>query len=341
MFLTLARQQVPRHRFTANRDVDEWRSEALPDVLATLGHMPEPVDARPELLAEWDHDGVITQRWLIDVSEGMSAFVYVNRPADLASGTKAPGILCWHGHSEGGKEGVMGNNSTAELVAAVEQTNTDYGWQMATAGFVTFAIDWMGYGDQNDDRKPNHRQLARGRDWCNLYYLHASLLGMTSLGINLAHGRALLDFVTELPFVDPAQLGVMGLSGGGTMTLWSALVDERLAAVEIICYSDNFADFAFRDINYCGSQVTPGLFGLVDLADLQGMLAPRPLLVDVGIHDDCFRLEAAMSCYSRVAGIYEAAGATDLLELDQFPAGHSWGGHKSVEFFNRHLRGVQ
>ncbi|HVX46102.1 MAG TPA: hypothetical protein VHC49_19585, partial [Mycobacteriales bacterium] len=143
--------------------------------------------------------------------------------------------------------------------------------------------------------------------------------------------------VLGLRLVDPDRLGVMGLSGGGTMTLWSALTDERLKAAEIICYSDLFSVFGFRDINYCGMQITPGLFELVDLPDLQGLLAPRPLLIDIGIHDECFRLESAMACFSRVQEIYTAAGAAGQLELDLFPGPHSWGGNKSVEFFNRVL----
>lgn len=339
MFLAMARRHVPRHRFSTDRDVDQWRSAALPEVVATLGRRPEPVDPRPELLAEWERGGVITQRWLIDVSDELSAFIYVNRPADLAAGTRSPGILCWHGHSVGGKDAVMGNGTAPEVAADVQRTSTDYGRRMAESGFVTFAIDWMGYGDQNDRQKPNHRHLDHGRDWCNLYYLQATMLGMTSLGINLAHGRALIDFASELPFVDLDRLGVMGLSGGGTMTLWSALTDDRLKAAEIICYSDIFEVFGFRDINYCGMQITPGLFELVDLADLQGLLAPLPLLVDIGIHDECFRLESSMSCYTRVAEIYASAGASDRIDLDLFPGPHSWGGNKSVAFFDRYLRG--
>lgn len=327
MFLAMAREHRPRHRFTAGADVAAWRAAALPDVLATLGRVPEPVAPDPELLAEWEEDGVVSQRWLIDVSKGLSAYAYINRPAGA---DRSPGLLCWHGHSEGGKDAVM---NTARDPHSV----TDYGRRMAGAGFATFAMDWMGYGDQDDTRKPNHRAVAARRDWCNVYYLHATMLGMTPLGINLAHGRALVDFAAGLSFVDEGRIGVMGLSGGGTMTLWSALTDERLRAAEIICYSDVFADFGFRDINYCGSQITPGLYDLVDVADLQGLLAPRPLLVDIGIHDDCFRIESAMACHERVGEIYQAAGVRENLQLDLFPGGHGWGGNRSVEFFTKHL----
>ena len=121
------------------------------------------------------------------------------------------------------------------------------------------------------------------------------------------------------------------------MSLWMALCDERISATEIICYSDLWAAFGIRDINYCGMQVAPGLFKLVDLPDLQGLLAPRPLLIDIGVHDECFKVDTAMACYKRVAAIYRAAGAADRLELDQHPGGHGWGANKSEAFFGTHL----
>ena len=146
-----------------------------------------------------------------------------------------------------------------------------------------------------------------------------------------------MDFAATLPYVDPERIGVMGLSGGGTMTLWSALCDERLKAAEIICYSDLWAHFGFRDQNYCGMQVAPGLFKLVDLPDVQGLLCPKPLLVDIGANDSCFKVETALTCFRRVAEVYEVAGYAPALELDLHPGEHGWGGNRSLEFFARHL----
>lgn len=335
-FLDLARSHEPAHRYVGG-DVERWREAALPAVLATLGEPPDPVPAQAELIAEWTEGRVTRQRWVLDVQPGLAAVAYVNRPADLPDGERRAGILCWHGHGRLGKELIMGNRSSPELAALAESTGSDFGLRMAEAGFVTFALDWMGQGDRDDAAAPHHHDLADGRDWCNLYYLHATMLGMTPLGMNVAHGRALTDFVTTLPFVDAARLGVMGESGGGTLTLWSALTDARFRAAEIICYSDLFADFGYRDVNYCGSQITPGLYGLVDVPDLQGLLAPRPLLVDIGLYDTCFRVESALACHERVRTIYRAADADDVLELDLFPGGHGWDGRRSMSFFERHL----
>ncbi len=339
MFIELANEHVPTHRFTGQTpaDFEAWKAETLPLVLATLGDPPPETPPNPELLAEWETEDLIRQRWIIDVQAHLSATMRVNIPKGLDKGERRPAILCCHGHGEYGKEPVMGNHTRPELRQTIAQNNYNYGETMAKLGFVTYAIDWIGFGERNDNQKPNHLALNRGRDWCNLYYLHATMLGMTSLSINIAHGKAATDVVSTLPHVDPDRLGVMGLSGGGTMTLWMTLCDERFKASEIICYSDLWAAFGIRDINYCGMQVAPGLFKLVDLPDLQGLVAPAPLLIDIGANDTCFKVDTAMKCYKQLSSIYKAAGAEDHLELDLHPGEHGWGGNKSEAFFKAHL----
>jgi dienelactone hydrolase len=339
MFERLAAENRPACAFRGKtpRDFAAWKKRSLPAVLATLGDRPARVPPRPELVAEWEHDGLVKQRWLVDVGRHISAGFLINRPKGLRRAEQLPALLCWHGHGQFGKEPVMGNDSSPELRASIASCNYSYGHQMARAGFVTFAIDWMGKGDRDDSRKPHHRSQAGDRDWCDLLYLHATMLGTTPLALNVGQGMAATDFACTLPNVDPGRLGVMGLSGGGTMTLWSALCDRRFRAAEIMCYSDLWAAFGIRDINYCGMQVAPGLYKLVDLPDLQGLLAPRPLLVDIGAYDSCFRVETAMACYQQVERVYRAAGAADRLELDLHSGEHGWGANKSVEFFTKHL----
>lgn len=340
MFEQMAANHRPKCRFEAGQDFETWHGETLPRVLETLGQFPVAVAPEPQLLATWLHDGVGKQKWLIQVGEHIAATFLINYPVDWDETQTRPAILCWHGHGHGkfGKDTMMGDDSSVEKRAAIALHNTDYGHQMAKAGFITFAIDWIGAGERNPASPPHRSAKANGRDWCNLLYLHATMFGMTSLSINLAHARAATDFALTLPGVDANNLGVMGLSGGGTMTLWTALTDTRFRAAEIICYSQLWADFGIEDINYCGMQVAPGLYDLVDLPDLQGLLAPLPLLIDIGVYDSGFKVDSSMKCYRRLEEIYSVAHASDKLELDLFPGDHAWGGNKSVEFFGKTLK---
>lgn len=334
MFIRLAKRHQPRLRYDGG-DFAARQERVKLEVLATLGRFPERVDLNPELTNEWEDRGIRKQRFLIDVGPKIFAALQVNYPP--ASGGNCPALLCWHGHGAYGKDPVMGNLGADEIKAEVERGNYDYGHQMAENGFITYAIDWMGCGERNDQLSPHFLSTAAGRDWCNLYYMHASMFGMTPLSMNLTYGRAATDFVLTFPGVDPERLGVMGLSGGGTMTLWTALCDARFKAAEIICYSDLWALFGIRDINYCGSQIAPRFIERIDLPDLQGLLAPLPLLINVGANDRCFHPENAMHCFARVKAPYAAAGAVDRLHLDLFAGGHAWGGNKSESFFRTYL----
>jgi len=76
---------------------------------------------------------------------------------------------------------------------------------------------------------------------------------------------------------------------------------------------------------------------LIDVPDLQGLLAPLPLLIDIGAYDSCFHVDTAMKCYHSVEKIYQAARCSDLLELDLFPGEHGWDGNKSKTFFKKYL----
>src|ERR1035437_6253713 len=220
MFEKIAQEHKPNCSFKALRQrFAQWKKSTWPKVLATLGDFPPRVPLNPELIAEFEHDGLLKQRWMIDVGPHISATFLINRPADIKPGEKRPAILCCHGHGPFGKAPVMGDDSSPEKRESIKQHNYNYGHQMAKAGFITYAIDWMGCGDLSDKTKPNWRSQHLGnRDSCNLYYLHATMFGMTSISINVTHGMAATDFACTLPFVDKNKLGVMGLSGGGTMT---------------------------------------------------------------------------------------------------------------------------
>ncbi len=336
-FGRLAAGHVPRYRFDGATPDDwrTWREALLPAAVATLGPMPDKIDPDPEVIAEWAEGGLGKRKFGLGGEEGLSAEGYLFRPEKIDG--KLPGILACHGHGQFGKEAVMGNRSAPEIVASIESGNYDYGLQMAKSGYAVVSIDWRGFGNRDARRTPPYTDVIGQRDPCNLNFVRASLLGRTLLGMDVHDGQCALDYLCGQEFVDADHIGVMGLSFGGTMTTWMSMVDERIKAADIICYSDRFAHFAFRDGKVCGSQITPGLYALADLPDLHGLTAPRPLLVEIGLHDLCFKVDAALSCYREVEKIYAAAGASERLELDLFEGSHGWGANKSVAFFGKYL----
>jgi dienelactone hydrolase len=339
-FRNLAAQHRPRLRFGGEtvEDWRNWREQLLPAAKATLGTMPEKVPLNAEIVAEWREDGLVKQKVAFDVEPGLSLHALVFRPED---GGPFPGILAAHGHTPAGKDAIMGCVRTKAEVpqgGRPQWLRRDYGLELARSGYAVIAPDWRGFNERDDRRKPHRRDVVGNRDICNVHFLREVILGRTLLGADVHDGMTALDYLCEQDYVRPERLGVLGCSFGGTMTTWLSLCDERIRASDIICYSDRFADFGLRDTNFCGSQITPGLFALCDVPDLHGLIAPRPLLVEIGVHDQCFRVESALSCFREVERIYAAADARDSLEMDLFEGGHGWGGNKTLPFFDRYLK---
>ena len=75
MFERMAAEHKPLCAFNGatKKDFETWKAEALPRVLATLGDWPGRVPLDPVMTAEWAHDGLTKQRWLIDVGPHISA----------------------------------------------------------------------------------------------------------------------------------------------------------------------------------------------------------------------------------------------------------------------------
>ena len=63
----------------------------------------------------------------------------------------------------------------------------------------------------------------------------------------------------------------MGLSYGGTCTLFLAALDERIAAAVVSGYFSSWAEAHKMPWNMCGSQVLPGMLGRFEHVDIAAL----------------------------------------------------------------------
>ena len=163
------------------------------------------------------------------------------------------------------------------------------------------------------------------------------ILGIYTLTLNIWDIKCCVDYLETRPEVDPSRIGMMGLSQGGTMTTFVTAVEPRIKAADIICYVNPWEQFAINRGNFCGSQVVPDVFRFFDTHDIAGLIAPRPLLIEIGVHDTCFPVEGALQGLEGVRRIYEAAGVEDLLWEDIHAGEHAFGANRAYEFFDTYL----
>jgi acetyl esterase/lipase len=330
----MVKNWVPKLHF-ADSDLDwqAWRDQAHTKYMELLGDFPDPVPLAAEVESCVEDGDLIRERVVFDSEVCMSVPCQVLRPKGMQPDNSNPAILCSHGHGTFGKDAVAGIRSSSEMEANIAQLNYDYGLQMARAGYLTVCPDLRVFGERRDGLDP-----FPGRDPCNVNYLRGTMLGRWPLTLNIWDMKCCVDYLESRPEVDPKRIGMMGLSQGGTMTTFAAAAEPRIAAADIMGYVNPWKGFAFDRRNICGSQIMPGIYAWFDTDDIAGLIAPRPVMLDMGIYDDCFFIHDLMKGYEGVKTIYEAAGVPDRIWTDIHPSGHGFGSvERASEFFGKYL----
>lgn len=327
-----ARRWTPRLSFGAEgwEKWDTWREQAGKKLLELLGDFPDPVELNAEVEYAVPDGDLIRERVVFDSEEFASVPCAVLRPASMQPDRSHAAIICCNGHPvDLGKDPVAGVRSGPAHERQIELMNYNYGEQMARAGFLTIIPELRGFGERNDT-------FGR-RDACDINYVKGSILGLYPQTLNIWDIRRCIDYLETRAEVDPERIGMMGLSYGGTMTAFTAAIEPRIKAADVMGYINPFKGFGLERGNFCGSQVVPNIYRYFDTHDIAGLIAPRPLLLEMAIYDDCFYFQDLMKGYEGVRRIYEAAKAGNALVADIFPGPHSFSGKRAFEFFKRNL----
>ena len=128
----------------------------------------------------------------------------------------------------------------------------------------------------------------------------------------------------------------MGLSWGGTHTIYTRALDERIKAAVVSGYFSSFKDILI-DRACCSCQYVPNILQYADLPDIVSLIAPRPLLIENGTRDPLYTLEVVKKEYPRVEKVYHLLEASDRVDIDFFEGSHQFSGKKAFDWFDRWL----
>jgi dienelactone hydrolase len=297
-----------------------WRARRRDRLIELLGPFPDPVPLNVETLESVQCDGYRRDKIVFDTEETMSVPAYLLVPDDRVA--EGAAVLACHGHGPG--------KSQAVGLEHTDAPNSDYARQLVAQGYVVLAPDLRCFGERQDWNPEDHYA-------CDTNLVHAVMAGWNPLTQNIWDLTRGLDVLAEHPLVDASRLGMVGLSYGGTVTLFTAAYDSRVAAAVVSGYFSSWAVSHKMPWNMCGSQVLSGMLGRLEHEDLGALIAPRPLLIETGTEDPLFPLAAAAESVRRTRLVYESEGAGDRLEHDIFEGDHQWHGVAAVPFLNRWL----
>ncbi|MBE6687774.1 MAG: hypothetical protein E7588_00685 [Ruminococcaceae bacterium] len=339
----LAANHKPEMTFEgkSKSDFELWYDKAYEKYCELLGMGKiKKVPLEAEIEDTFEKDGLIYERVVFDCDDNMSVPCYVIRPKDMKRNKKNAAIVCSHGHGPWGKFPVAGitdypGTDKQAIIENIKRCNYNYGEQMAHHGFMTICPDLRGFGERRDGLGPI--KPFPGRDSCNINFLKGAMFGVYTLMLNIHDMGCCIDYLQSREEIDPERIGMMGLSQGGTMTCFTSAFDKRIKCADIICYGSPFKYFAIGNANWCGSQMVPEIYKYFDTFDIAGMIAPRPLLMEIGTRDSCFSYETVKTGFDNVKRIYTAAEAQKDLYSDIFDGEHSFGGNLAPEFFKKYL----
>ncbi len=245
------------------------------------------------------HDGYCVENVAIETLPGFYCTGNLYRP--VAAPRQSAGVLCPHGHFK-----PLGRFRADQQIRCAH---------LARMGATVFSYGMVGWQDSRQTTHDDPLVLAL-QTWNSL---------------------KALDFLCSLDGVDAKRIGMTGASGGGTQTLYLALLDERVkaAAPIVILYPWTVPEGCCR----CEGGMPVMQASHSNCIEFAAAIAPRAqLIISVGGDQTRDFPEAAFPFVRRA---YKAYGAVDAVENVHLPAErHDFGPSKRAAvylFLSRHL----
>jgi dienelactone hydrolase len=318
-------------------EAEAWQKKMYNKLVELLGGFPPSCGLNPEIVSSEPDEGYTRHKVVFDSEPGMSVIAWLLVPDNIKPGERRPAVIALHGHDEdvnAGKDNVIGRDyGEKPRREVIERYNYDYGKQFALRGCVVIAQDHRRW----NERDCGYSSLRPDRDACDIIFNESLLFDLNPLMMNVWDTMRCVDYLKTRKDVDDNRIGTLGLSYGGTVSLFSAALDPRIKAAIVSCYLNTYEEYWLTLHNHCGLQTVPGLLKYAEMADVAGLIAPRPALYEMGVHDEGFPIEVARKAFAHVKQIYELMGAGDRIDADEFPGRHEFSGRKAFSFFDKWL----
>ena len=322
-----------RLRFQARSrgQAETWQQQLRAKVIELIGAFPsQRQPLRPVLLDTRAFPGYRREKILFDSRPGVSVLAYVLIPTKIA--TPAATMICIPGHGRG-VDDIVGIDDRGRERTDKAGYQHDFAIQVAEAGMAAVAIEPMGFGCRRD---PINARQSLSRKACDPAAGGALLVGETMISWRVWDVIRTLDYIATRPELDSDRVGCMGISGGGTVTLFAAALEPRIRAALVSGYLNTFRD-SVGSLAHCIDNYVPGILNWAEMHDIAGLIAPRPLFVESGDKDNIFPIKASIESFNHVRDIYNVFGAADRVEHEVFPDEHAFWGKRGIPFLARHL----
>ena len=283
-------------------DIRAYQQRLREFFLKQLGGLPERTPLNAKTVGVIEADGYRIEKVIYESQphHHVTANLYVPEGQG-----PFPGVLVSSGHSRTAK--------TADY-------NQRYGIMMACHGMAALCFDPIGQGERsqilNDKGEP---QFSGTTTEHFLIGVGSILVGRNTARYRIWDAMRSIDYLISRPEIDPRRIGMMGCSGGGTLTSYVMALDDRVTCAAPANYLTTFRRLietigpqdAEQNIH---SQVAYGL----DQPDYILLRAPKPTLISATT-SDFFDILGSWDNYRQAKRIYGRLGfpeRVDLVEID-------------------------
>jgi dienelactone hydrolase len=313
------------------KQAEAWQKRLRAKLTELVGGFPaQRVPLASKTLEVRDFPAYRREKFVFESKPGVAVLGYLLTPAGK-TGPFAT-MICVPGHGRG-VDDIVGIDEKGRDRTDKAGYQHDFAIQVVEHGMAAVAIEPMAFGCRRDALT---KSKGLGTAACQPAAGAALLFGQTMIGWRVWDVMRTIDWIETRKELDPKRTGCMGISGGGTCTLFSAALEPRIRAAMVSGYLNTFRD-SILSLAHCIDNYVPGILNWCEMYDVGGLIAPRPLFAESGEKDNIFPIEASRSSFARVKRVYDLFGAADNCEHETFDAAHSFHGVKGLPFLARKL----
>jgi dienelactone hydrolase len=283
-----------------------------------LWPVPERTPLHAKMTGTVEREGsVLIEKIHFQSRPGLYVTGNLYRPREVKD--RLPAILYVCGHSGRGRDG----NKTSFQ---------EHGMWFARHGYVAFLIDTLQLGEVAGI---HHGTYNLGRWWW-----HSA--GYTPAGVECWNGIRAIDYLVSRSDVDPARIGVTGISGGGAATYWIAGADDRVACAAPTSGISDLESYVDHMIinGHCDCMFMYNVFQW-EWTTMAALIAPRPMLFANSDHDTIFPMDGNQRVIERLRKFYAMLGHPERIADHVSPGGHDYRPDLRMAIFrwmNTHLK---
>lgn len=267
--------------------------ESLKNVLGiNEGMIPTIHDMK--VVCEKQVNGITVHELLFQSWDGFLGTATLYLPP--SNGEKLPLVYLCIGHGERGRK---------------TESYVQMSYRLASLGMAVLTPDCIGRGA----RKPqehSHKTIAP-------FYF-----GYTLQGLIVCEALALIRHMQNDPRFDITRFASCGNSGGGTLTTLLCALAPELSVIASSGYPSEFSFIFQKERSHCACNLLPSIVPRLEMWQILGCFAPKPLLIEQGMFDNLFPYDLCKRCHRKVRNVYINSDAGQSIELSITKTKHSW-----------------